>query len=162
MHRAAAQLLRSFRCNIECVKTLFTVHVSEFLVGDLIERKFRSTNAWVPYKHTGVALLITDPESQRAVSLQVRSSRDFSDTYRKESLQRSQRACGCSKISPKQIKEFRSDHWVFVLLGFAPRSTDFVMIKPSELLRKLVSSHSDAEKNLQTAVKTADDNGISC
>jgi hypothetical protein len=127
------------------VKTLFIVHAGEFLVGDFIEKKFRSLNIWVPSKDMGVDMLVTNPENQRAVSLQVKSSRDFLDTHRKESLQRSLRACGWWKLSPKQVKESKADYWVFVLLGIAHRSTDFVIIKPSELLRRLVSIHSDAE-----------------
>jgi hypothetical protein len=127
------------------VKTLFTIHAGEFLVGSFIERKFRSLNIWVPSKDTGVDLLVTNPENQRAVSLQVKFSRDFLDTFKEESFQASLRACGWWKLSPKKAKESKADYWVFVLLGFAHRSTDFVIIKPSELLRRLANIHSDAQ-----------------
>jgi hypothetical protein len=127
------------------LKTLFTIHAGEFLVGSFIERKFRSLNIWMPSKDTGVDLLVTNPENQRAVSLQVKFSRDFLDTFKEESFQTSLRACGWWKLSPKKAKESRADYWVLVLLGFAHRSTDFVIIKPSELLRRLVNIHSDAQ-----------------
>ena len=130
---------------MESVKALFTIHAGEFLVGEFLETKFRSVNVWVPSKDTGLDLLITDSSNRRAVSLQVKFSRDFLATHMKESFQRSLRACGWWKLSRKKIDESKADYWVFVLLGFAHRSTDFVLIKPSELLRRLDSIHGGAE-----------------
>jgi hypothetical protein len=128
------------------VKPLFTIHAGEFLVGEFIETTFRSVNVWVPSKDTGLDLLITDSSNRRAVSLQVKFSRDFLATHMKEiTFQRSLRACGWWKLSRKQIAESKADYWVFVLLGFAHRSTDFVVIEPAELLRRLDIIHGGAE-----------------
>ena len=59
------------------MRPLFTVHAGEFLVGQHIERKFKRTNVWVPTKDVGVDLLVTNATSTKAVSLQVKFSRDF-------------------------------------------------------------------------------------
>ncbi len=127
------------------MKGLFTIHAGEFLVGEFIERSFRSLNVWVPSKDKGLDLLVTDSNNRRAVSLQVKFSRDFLATHMKGTFQEPLRACGWWKLGRKQIAESEADYWVFVLLGFAHRSTDFVVIKPSELLTRLDTIHDDAE-----------------
>jgi hypothetical protein len=126
------------------MKTLFTIHAGEFLVGDYIERNFRSLNIWLPSKDTGLDLLITSSNNQRSVSVQVKFSRDFLDR-RSEPLQKLLRACGWWTLSRKHISRSKTDYWVFVLLGFANRRKDFVIIKPSELLRRLDNIHRNAE-----------------
>lgn len=42
------------------MKPLFTLLAGEYLVGRLIEARFRHTNHWVPAKRTGVDLLVSD------------------------------------------------------------------------------------------------------
>ena len=59
------------------MKQLFTVHVGEYLVGEEIERTFPRWNVWLPSKDTGVDLLVTDAKNRKAVSLQVKFSKDF-------------------------------------------------------------------------------------
>lgn len=123
------------------MKTLFTIHAGEFLVGDFIERNFRSLNVWLPAKDTGVDLLVTNPDNQRAISLQVKFSRD----YKNKPVLRLLGADGWWKLNRKNIGRSRADYWVLVLLGFAHRSTDFVIIKPSALLRRLDAIHGEVE-----------------
>ncbi len=42
------------------MKTLFTIHAGEFLVGDHISRRFGlKYDVWVPAKDTGIDLLVT-------------------------------------------------------------------------------------------------------
>jgi hypothetical protein len=128
------------------MRTLFTIHAGEFLVGERIEKKFRELNVWVPSKDTGLDLLITDSSNRRAVSLQVKFSRDYLATHMEEAFQRKLRACGWWTLSRKKIAESKADYWVFVLLGFAHQSADFVIVKPKELLRRLDSIHDRPEK----------------
>lgn len=59
------------------MRPLFTVHAGELLAGEYDERRFRSVNVWVPSRDSGVDLLVTDRANHRAVSLQVKLSRDF-------------------------------------------------------------------------------------
>lgn len=123
------------------MKTLFTVHAGEFVVGDFIERTFRRVNVWVPSKDTGVDLLVTDSRNVKAVSLQVKFSRDFLATHMPAIFQKPLRACGWFSLNRQKMAKSKADYWVFVLVGFERRSTDCVIIKPSELLVRLDSIH---------------------
>ncbi len=127
------------------MKTLFTIHAGEFLVGEYIEKNIRKVNVWIPSRDTGIDLLVTDSHNHKSVSPQVKFSRDFLPTDMKEMYQEPLRACGWWKLKRKQIAESRADYWIFVLIDFALRSTDFVVIKPSELLAKLDNIHEGAE-----------------
>jgi hypothetical protein len=63
------------------MRLLLTIHAGEFVVGDYIERKFQRVNLWVPSRDTGTDLLVTDSKNEKAVSLQVKFSRDFRATH---------------------------------------------------------------------------------
>jgi hypothetical protein len=125
------------------VKTLFTIHAGEFLVGELIGRKFRSAKIWMPAKDTGVDLLVTDSDNRHAVSLQVKFSRDYRNVENMKKAFRGAPLKVCSRwtIPRKKLAESEADYWVFVLMGFASHATDFVIIKPAELLAKLDKIH---------------------
>jgi hypothetical protein len=58
------------------MRPMFTVHAGEFLVGQYIEGKLMK-NVWMPTKDVGVDLLVTNAANTRAVTLQVKFSRDF-------------------------------------------------------------------------------------
>jgi hypothetical protein len=51
------------------------------------------------------------------------------------------RACGWWSLNPEKIVASQADYWVFVLIGFQNRSTDFVVMKPTELLARLRAIH---------------------
>jgi hypothetical protein len=123
------------------MKSLFTIHVGEFVVGDYIDSKFKRVNLWLPSQDTGVDLLVTDSKNQKAVSLQVKFSRDFLATHMPAIFQKPLRACGWWSLNRQKIAKSKADYWVFVLIGFERRTTDFVIIKPSELLARLDSIH---------------------
>jgi hypothetical protein len=123
------------------VKTLFTIHAGEFIVGDYIERKFRRINLWVPSRDTGTDLLVTDSINEKSVSLQIKFSRDFLATHMPAIFQKPLRASGWWTLNREKIVNSKADYWVFVLMGFERRSTDFVIIKPSELLARLDEIH---------------------
>jgi hypothetical protein len=123
------------------VKPLFTIHAGEFVAGDYIERTFRRVNVWVPAKDTGVDLLVSDRKNKKVVSLQVKFSRDFLATQMAEVFQKPLRACGWWSLNRQKIAASPADYWIFVLVGFARRSTDFVIITPADLLRRLDAIH---------------------
>ncbi len=76
------------------MKPLFTVHAGELLVGSEIERKFRRVHVWVPAKDTGVDLLVSDNTDTRALSLQIKLSRDYLVTHMKDAIfHKELRAC---------------------------------------------------------------------
>jgi len=123
------------------MRQLFTVHAGEFVVGDHIEKHFRRVNLWVPSRDTGTDLLVTDSKNEKTVSLQIKFSRDFLATHMGAVFQKPLRACGWWSLNRGKIAKSTADYWVFVLVGFERRSTDFVVIKPSELLVRLDAIH---------------------
>jgi hypothetical protein len=85
------------------MRPLFTIHAGEFVVGDHIERKFRLANLWVPCRDTGTDLLVTDSRNEKAVSLQVKFSRDFLATHMPSIFQTPLRACGWWSLNREKI-----------------------------------------------------------
>ena len=74
---SSEQQLDACRINAEPpMRPMFTVHAGEFLVGQYIEGKLKK-NVWMPTKDVGVDLLVTNAANTRAVTLQVKFSRDF-------------------------------------------------------------------------------------
>jgi hypothetical protein len=118
------------------MKPLFTVHAGEFLVDCEIERKFPRVNVWIPARDTGIDLLVSNNDNTATVSLQVKLSRDYLVTHIKDAVFLTE-LCACGRWTPtrQQIEKSRAQFWVFVLVGFANRSTDFIIIKPDDLLK---------------------------
>lgn len=133
------------------MKPLFTVHAGEFLVDCEIERRFRRVNVWIPAKDTGIDLLISSYDNKRTVSLQVKFSRDYLVTHMKEAaLHKELRSCGWWTPTRQQIEKSRAEYWVFVLVGFANRSTDFIIIKPGDLRKRFDAIHGKSAKKFHS------------
>ena len=132
------------------MKPLFTVHAGEYLVGSYIEEHYPKWNVWVPSKDTGVDLLVTDTQNARAVSLQVKFSKDFAPTHRAILLQSKLMAAGWWTHLAKKIKGSKADFWVFVLPSFTEHHTSFIIIPPAELLQRFRAIHGKAEKRLHS------------
>lgn len=131
------------------MKPLFTVHGGEYIVGSHIEQHYPRVNVWIPSRDTGVDLLVSDRRSRRAISLQVKYSKDFLVTHMGPVFQKSLRACGWWTINAQKLSASTANLWVFVLLGFERRSIDFIIIPPKELLRRLRSIHGPRERIFQ-------------
>ncbi len=123
------------------MKPLFTVHAGEYLVGAELERRFKRANVWVPLRDTGIDLLVSDRHNRKNVSLQVKYSKDFLVTHMPKEFQKELRACGWSSINREKLARSPADYWVFVLQGFASRSTDFVVVPKAKLLKSLQAVH---------------------
>ena|SRR5712691_5241874 len=123
------------------MKPLFTIHVGEYLVGSYIEQHFKRVNVWVPSRDTGVDLLVSDRANRHAVSLQVKFSKDFLVTHMGPEFRKHLRACGWWTINRDKLRASPADFWVLVLLGFAARTTDFVIVPTKEFWRRLRSIH---------------------
>jgi len=106
-----------------------------------IERQFRHVNVWIPAKDTGVDILVSNTDNSRAVSLQVKFSRDYFATHLKEGLRAQVRAFGWWTPTRKQIEKSSAQYWIFVLYGFANKDPDFIIIKPDDLLKRLDAIH---------------------
>ncbi len=47
------------------MRSLFTIHAGEFVVGEYIQKNFRRLNLWVPARDTGIDLLVTDSKNKK-------------------------------------------------------------------------------------------------
>ena len=119
------------------MKPLFTVHAGEYLVGSHIEACYPKWNVWFPSKDTGIDLLVTNARNTKSVSLQVKYSKDFNPTNCPNLIQHKLSAVGWWTHKESKIKNSRADFWVFVLPSFIERETNFVIVAPGELLRRL-------------------------
>ena len=99
------------------MRSLFTIHAGEFVVGEYIQKNFRRLNLWVPARDTGIDLLVTDSKNKKAISLQVKFSKDFL-LAKPPILQKSLRACGWWSLNREKVAKSKADYWVFVLMGF--------------------------------------------
>lgn len=129
------------------MRTLFTIHAGEYLVGQHIEKKFgRRVQVWVPCKDSGVDLLVTDATARRSVSLQAKYSRDFLFFDFPSELIGPLRACGWWSIDRRKLAASRADYWVLAITGAKHRETDFLVITPRELLKRLTRLHGGARR----------------
>jgi len=138
------------------MQPLFTLHAGEYLVGAHIEKSFKRANVWVPVRDTGIDLLVSAPQNRATVSLQVKFSKDFLVTHMRPEFQTRLRASGWWTINREKLAKSPADLWVFVLQGFASRSTDFVVVPRQELLRRLSAIHG-ARKTVQTYISVTRD-----
>lgn len=158
------------------MKPLFTIHAGEFLVGEAIERRFPTVHVWVPAKDTGVDLLVSDASNERAVSLQVKFSRDYLATHMKDeifypgartahlkrparSLHTELRAWGWWTLTRKQIEKSPAKYWVFILARFVNKTMkpEFIIIEPRELLKRVDGIHRGKPDKFQCYFCVTDD-----
>jgi len=85
------------------MQQLFTIHAGEYLVGSHIEENFKNYNVWVPSKDTGIDLLVTNSKNNKAVSLQVKYSKDYTITHMKPEYQNKFRAWGWWTLNRDKI-----------------------------------------------------------
>jgi hypothetical protein len=131
------------------MKPLFTIHVGEYLVGEYIERTYPRLNVWIPSKDTGVDLLVTDARNPKAVSLQVKFSKDFNPTHG-ALLQSRLLAAGWWTHDADKIEKSNADFWVFVLPSLVEKEISFIILPPAELLRRFKVIHGARMKRLQS------------
>lgn len=132
------------------MKPMFTLHIGEYLVGEHIERAYPRLNVWLPSKDTGTDLLVTNKRNQKSVSLQVKFSKDFTPTHGTPLLQSRLFASGWWTLDLKKIASSNADLWVFVLPAFVDKQTNFIILSPSQLLRRLKSIHGKSAKRIHS------------
>jgi hypothetical protein len=126
------------------MKPLFTVHAGEYLVGSYIEKRFKKYDVWIPSKDTGVDLLITNPRKPKRVSLQVKFSKDFLAADMQPKFKQNLLSCGWWTLRQDKIKKSKADFWIFVLYTFDHRQTQYIVIRPKELLQILKHIHGNS------------------
>jgi hypothetical protein len=135
------------------MKPLFTVHAGEYMVGAYLERTYPRWNVWVPSKDTGVDLLVTDTRNRKAVSLQVKFSKDFNPTHGSLLLQSRLLAAGWWSHDARKIQKSNADFWLFVLPSFVEKETSFIILPPVELLRRFKAIHGAAKKRIDSYLR---------
>ncbi|MGD0901266.1 MAG: hypothetical protein ABR915_25840 [Thermoguttaceae bacterium] len=121
------------------MKSLFTIHVGEYLVGLHIEKAYKKAgwNIWLPAKDTGIDLLVSDSRNRKTVSLQVKFAKDSTPQYGTPIQKNRLLAMGWWTLDPKKIAESIADFWVFVLPSFVEKKDSFIILPPAKLLRRL-------------------------
>ena len=132
------------------MRPLFTVHAGEYLVGAYIEHTYPQWCVWVPSKDTGIDLLVTDSRNRKAVSLQVKFSKDFNPTHHPILVQNKLMATGWWTHQDQKIEKSKADFWVFVLPSFIEHEASFIIVPPSDLLRRFRAIHGRAGKRIHS------------
>jgi hypothetical protein len=134
------------------MRPIFTVHAGEYLVGQHIERDFKK-NVWVPAKDTGVDLLVTNHENSKAISLQVKFSKDFLSIMNlPQSVLDRLRSRAWFSLDREKMRHSTANLWVFVLAAFTKQPPDYVVIEPGELVKKLDALGGTSSKPIQTYI----------
>lgn len=121
------------------MKPIFSIHAGEYLVGTHIEQTYKNLNIWLPSKDTGIDLLVTNQTNSKAISLQVKFSKDFLGSLGEslaEAVVTKVKSGGWWAFKSDKIKGSKADLWVLVLYRFTQRDYDFVIIEPQELSRR--------------------------
>lgn len=129
------------------MKPLFTIHEGEFLVGAYLDSKYRKLcNVWLPSKDTGIDLLVTDKNSKKNVTIQVKSSRDYYATTISKYVKFGYDLRGWYTLKREKIKNSKAKIWVFVVIGLKRNEIAYVVITPKVLLSKLMALHGKINK----------------
>ncbi len=112
------------------MKPIFTIHAGEYLVAAEIEKSLKGVTVWLPSKDTGIDLLLTDKANKKTVSIQVKSSKDFSVTHAKEQFRPNIKGTGWWTLDRDKIKNSQAEYWIFILYSLVDRTHDLIIIKP--------------------------------
>lgn len=121
------------------MRSIFSIHAGEYLVGTHIEENFKNLNVWIPSKDIGIDLLVTDKTNRKTLSIQVKFSKDFLGSLgnsSSEAVATKVKSGGWWTFKQDKIKESIADLWILVLYRFTQKDYDFVIIEPQELLRR--------------------------
>lgn len=139
------------------MQPMFTVHAGEYLVGSYIEDRFKKYNVWVPSKDTGIDLLVTNSKNSKAVSLQVKFSKDYTVTHMKAVFQNKFKAWGWWTLNSDKIKKSEADLWVFAMQSFQQKTIECIVVPPRVLLQRLRKIHG-RKKLIQSYLWVTDKN----
>jgi hypothetical protein len=120
---------------------IFTVHAGEYLVGTHLERTFRGCRVWIPSKDSGIDLLLTNASCSRTVPLQVKYSRDYVDSSVADPTFRTITRSSFVSLQRQKIETSPARYWVIVLHSFTSKSPCFLVITPTELLKRIETHH---------------------
>ncbi len=128
------------------MKSLFTIHAGEYLVGSYIEEKLKKFNVWVSSKDSGIDLLVTNKNNTKSISLQVKFSKDFLITKTPDHLRQGLVARGWWTPQRVKIAKSEADFWILVLHSIHYKKVQFIIIRPVEYLGRLTKLHGNRSK----------------
>jgi len=118
------------------MKPLFTIHGGEYLFGITMELRFPELRIWIPAKDDGIDFLVTDVEHKKTLSVQVKYSKDFNWSHGNPVLKPHVKSAGWYSLNREKIENSKADYWVMVNYDGVKKNTDFLFIKPQDLLTK--------------------------
>jgi hypothetical protein len=86
---------------------------------------------------------VTNKRNERATSLQVKFSKCFLTTVEDE-LRHGLTATGWWSFNREKLKKSTVDFWILALHSLFYKEVQFIIVKPSELLKKLEAIHGNA------------------
>lgn len=119
------------------MKTIFTIHAGEFLVGETLEKLSIDNNKlkiWIPSKDTGIDLLVSNFEMSQFTSIHVKYSRDFNETNNYGAIKEGCKSSGWWTLKLKDIQNTKADFWIFVLYQIHNKDFDFIIIPKENLI----------------------------
>ncbi len=117
------------------MRPIFTVHAGEYLVAAKIEETFPLIRVWIPSKDDGIDLLVTDKNCRDSISLQIKFSKDYLGNGVKPEIATTIKSGGWWTFKREKIVKSPADYWVLVTYSFHNRDSDFIVIKPIDLIR---------------------------
>ena len=118
------------------MKPIFSIHAGEYLVGEYLESHFKNLRLWLPSKDTGIDILATDKQCQRNLSIQVKFSKDYSALTERTEVDKNLKTGGWWTFQRDKIANSSADYWVLVLYQISGKKCDFIVIKPTDLVKK--------------------------
>ena len=124
------------------MKQFFTIHGGEYLLGNIIEKKFPDWEIWIPSKDLGTDFLITNKKNrQKNVSIQVKSSKDYLVFPHKPEEKKRYRSLGWWSLNLSKIKDSSANFWIFVIESAEERVLDCIIIEKEELYKRIRTVH---------------------
>ena len=131
------------------MRSLFTIHAGEYLVGQYIEDNYKKLNVWIPSKDTGIDFLVTNKSNTKSISFQVKLSKDYSSSQRKNEIQQQITVGGWLTLKHDKIEQSNADYWVIAILpNERYLKPIYIVITPKELLRKLKAVQLNGESKI--------------
>lgn len=116
------------------MKTIFTIHAGEYLVGSAIEKQCKDWEIWLPSRDTGIDLLMRHKQNKTTKSIQVKFSKSWTETHTKEEFRRNFNTQGWWSLNKQKIKNSPADFWIFALYSFDNKKHDYLIFPKEELI----------------------------
>jgi len=129
------------------MKPVYTIHAGEYFVGSRIEKIIPNCHIWIPSKDTGVDLLLSNTNNSKTVSIQVKSSKDYSPHDHNPDIRNNLIGSSWfSSLNSKSLANSKADLWVLVIFSFKKSNYQYVVIPPKKLLKRLNRIHPGIQK----------------